>query len=103
MQSTELFSSFTLLSPNAILRLRFPIPDLRPPPKRRPPTQRAVREETLVLELTDLDLRHQEAPDLQSEKATPGQPWTPGLTQLLEASFTDLHGGSTTDLQLWFL
>ncbi|XP_037531173.1 autophagy-related protein 2 homolog A [Nematolebias whitei] len=91
-QSTELSSSFTLLSPNAILRLRFPIPDLRPPPKRRPPTQRAVREETLVLELTELELRHQEAPDLQSEQAAPGQPWTPSLTQLLEASFTDLHG-----------
>uniref|UniRef100_A0A3Q2ZNR7 Autophagy related 2A n=1 Tax=Kryptolebias marmoratus TaxID=37003 RepID=A0A3Q2ZNR7_KRYMA len=89
---TELSSSFTLLSPNAILRLRFPIPDLRPPPKRRPPTQRAVREETLVLELMELELKHQEAPDLQSEQAVPGQPWTPCLTQLLEASFTDLHG-----------
>lgn len=56
-----------------------------------------------MLELTELELRHQEAPDLQSEKTTPGQPWTPGLTQLLEASFTDLHGGSTTNLQLLFL
>uniref|UniRef100_A0A7N6ANQ9 Autophagy related 2A n=1 Tax=Anabas testudineus TaxID=64144 RepID=A0A7N6ANQ9_ANATE len=74
-QSTELYSSFTLLSPHAVLRLRFPIPDLRPLPKRRPPTQRAVRQETLVLELTELELKHQEAPDLQ----------------LLEASFTDLH------------
>ncbi|XP_013861327.1 autophagy-related protein 2 homolog A [Austrofundulus limnaeus] len=91
-QSSELSSSFTLLSPNATLRLRFPIPDLRPPPKRRPPTQRAVREETLVLELMELELKHQEAPDLQSEQAGPGKPWTPCLTQLLEATFTDLHG-----------
>ncbi|XP_047441149.1 autophagy-related protein 2 homolog A [Mugil cephalus] len=91
-QSTELYSSFTLLSPHAVLRLRFPIPDLRPLPKRRPPTQRAVRQETLVLELTELELKHQEAPDLQSEQAASGQPWAPCLTQLLEACFTDLHG-----------
>ncbi|XP_030595462.1 LOW QUALITY PROTEIN: autophagy-related protein 2 homolog A [Archocentrus centrarchus] len=90
--SSELSSSFTLLSPHAVLRLRFPIPDLRPLPKRRSPTQRAVRQETLVLEMTELELKHQEAPDLQSEQAIPGQPWAPCLTQLLEASFTDLHG-----------
>ncbi|XP_041653204.1 autophagy-related protein 2 homolog A isoform X2 [Cheilinus undulatus] len=91
-QTSELCSSFTLLSPHAVLRLRFPIPDLRPLPKRRPPTQRAVRQETLVLELTDLELKHQEAPDLRTEQTAPGQPWAPCLTQLLEASFTDLHG-----------
>lgn len=91
-QSTELYSSFTLLSPHAVLRLRFPIPDLRPLPKRRPPTQRAVRQETLVLELTELELKHQEAPDLQVDQTTAGQPGAPCLTQLLEASFTDLHG-----------
>uniref|UniRef100_A0A3Q3LIC3 Autophagy related 2A n=1 Tax=Labrus bergylta TaxID=56723 RepID=A0A3Q3LIC3_9LABR len=91
-QSTEFCSSFTLLSPHAVLRLRFPIPDLRPLPKRRPPTQRTVRQETLVLELTELELKHQEAPDLQTEQNAPGQPWAPCLTQLLEASFTDLHG-----------
>ncbi|XP_068614339.1 autophagy-related protein 2 homolog A-like [Brachionichthys hirsutus] len=91
-QTCELHSSFTLLSPHAILRLRFPVPDMRPLPKRRPLTQRAVRQETLVLELTELVLKHQEAPDLQREQTYPGQPWTPCLTQLLEASFTDLHG-----------
>uniref|UniRef100_A0A1A8BFY2 Autophagy related 2A n=1 Tax=Nothobranchius kadleci TaxID=1051664 RepID=A0A1A8BFY2_NOTKA len=91
-QSSELSSSFTLRSPNAVVRLRFPIPDLRPLPKRRPPTQKAVREETLVLELMELELKHQEAPDLQNERAAPGQPWGPCLTQLLEASFTDMHG-----------
>uniref|UniRef100_A0A8C4NVP2 Autophagy related 2A n=1 Tax=Dicentrarchus labrax TaxID=13489 RepID=A0A8C4NVP2_DICLA len=102
-QSSELVSSFTLLSPHAILRLRFPIPDLRPLPIRRPPTQRAVRQETLVLELTELELKHQEAPDLQSEQTTPGQPWAPCLTQLLEASFTDLHGGNTHNPYTVFL
>lgn len=91
-QSIELCSSFTLLSPSAVVRLRFPIPDLRPLPLRRPPFQRAVREETLVLELTELELKHQEAPDLQSEQPAPGETWGPCLTQLLEASFTDLHG-----------
>ncbi|XP_054889953.1 autophagy-related protein 2 homolog A [Poeciliopsis prolifica] len=91
-QSVELCSSFTLLSPSAVLRLRFPIPDLRPPPLRRPPCQRAVREEMLVLEVTELELKHQEAPDLQSQQPAPGQQWGPCLTQLFEASFTDMHG-----------
>lgn len=93
-QSSELWSSFSLLSPHAVLRLRFPIPDLRPIPLRKPPTVRSVRQETLVLELTELELKHQEAPDLQSEQPAPGQLSAPCLTQLLEASFTDLHGES---------
>lgn len=92
VQSTELCSSFTLLSPYAVLVLRFPIPDLRPIPERRPPSQKAVRPETLVLELTELELQHQEAPDLQKEQTSAGNPCAPCLTQLLEASFTDLHG-----------
>lgn len=45
-----------------------------------------------MLEMTELEVKHQEAPDLQGEQTVPGQPWTPCLTQLLEASFTDLHG-----------
>ncbi|XP_059918225.1 autophagy-related protein 2 homolog A [Gadus macrocephalus] len=94
--SSELYSSFSLSSPHAVLRLRFPVPDLRPPPERRPPTQKAVRQETLVLELSDLELRHQEAPDLQGEPRAqpPGQPPAEAhcLTQLLEASFSDLLG-----------
>lgn len=48
----------------------------------------------LVLELTDLELQHQEAPDLQKEQTSTGNPCPPCLTQLLEASFTDLHGGN---------
>ncbi|CAB1337518.1 unnamed protein product [Coregonus sp. 'balchen'] len=91
-QSSELHSSLSLLSPHAVLKLRFPIPDLRPLPLRRPPSQRAVRQETLVLELCDLDIRSQEGPDLQPDpNAPPGPPHGP-LTQLLEASFSDMHG-----------
>ncbi|KAM7389872.1 hypothetical protein PAMP_023820 [Pampus punctatissimus] len=91
-QSGELWSSFSLLSPHAVFRLRFPIPDLRPLHERQHLTQRAVRQEMLVLELTELELKHQEAPDLQNGQPAAGQPWAPCLTQLLEASFTDLHG-----------
>uniref|UniRef100_A0A8C9Z9J4 Autophagy related 2A n=1 Tax=Sander lucioperca TaxID=283035 RepID=A0A8C9Z9J4_SANLU len=90
----KLCSSFTLLSPHAILRLRFPIPDLRPLPKRRPPTQRAVRQETLVLELTELELKHQEAPDLQTEKTTHGPAAGLGgmnLIRDLGAAFFESH------------
>ncbi|XP_077464814.1 autophagy-related protein 2 homolog A [Stigmatopora argus] len=91
-QTTELYSSFSLTAPHAVLRLRFPIPDLRPPSEREPRSHRVVREETLVLELTELELRHQEGPDLQSGQTCQGQFSAPCLTQLLEASFTDLHG-----------
>lgn len=45
-----------------------------------------------MLELTELELQHQEAPDLQKEQPSAGHPGAPCLTQLLEASFTDLHG-----------
>ncbi|XP_012988930.2 autophagy-related protein 2 homolog A [Esox lucius] len=88
-QSSELRSAFSVLSPHAILKLRFPIPDLRPPPIRRPPSQKAVRQETLVLELCDLDIHSKEGPDLQPD---PPVPPAVSLTQLLEASFSDLHG-----------
>lgn len=100
-QSSELHSSLSILSPHAILRLRFPVPDLRPPSLRRPPSQRAVRQETLVLEISNLELRHQEGPDLHQDPPSSfsfthqppsGTPHTTCLTQLLEASFSDLHG-----------
>lgn len=55
-----------------------------------------------MLELTELELNHQEAPDIQGEQVTPGQPWAPCLTQLLEASFTDLHGRNAL-LHNWIL
>uniref|UniRef100_A0A7N8WTJ2 Autophagy related 2A n=1 Tax=Mastacembelus armatus TaxID=205130 RepID=A0A7N8WTJ2_9TELE len=78
------YSEFCLLNTelNISHLLRFPIPDLRPLPMRRPPTQRAVRQETLVLELSELELKHQEAPDLQGEQTIPGQPWAPFRTVL---------------------
>uniref|UniRef100_A0A8C7VFS4 Autophagy related 2A n=1 Tax=Oncorhynchus mykiss TaxID=8022 RepID=A0A8C7VFS4_ONCMY len=91
-QSSELHSSLSLLSPHAILKLRFPIPDLRPYPLRRPPSQRSVRQENLVLELCDLDIRSQEGPDLQPDPHAPPGPSHGSLTQLLEASFSDMHG-----------
>ncbi|XP_024239083.1 autophagy-related protein 2 homolog A [Oncorhynchus tshawytscha] len=91
-QSSELHSSLSLLSPHAILKLRFPIPDLRPYHLRRPPSQRSVRQENLVLELCDLDIRSQEGPDLQPDPHAPPGPSHGSLTQLLEASFSDMHG-----------
>ncbi|CAB1325069.1 unnamed protein product [Coregonus sp. 'balchen'] len=91
-QSSELHSSLSLLSPHAVLKLRFPIPDLRPLPFRRPLSQRAMREETLVLELFDLDICSQEGPDLQPDPHAPPAPPHGSLTQLLEASFSDMHG-----------
>nr|XP_046178953.1 autophagy-related protein 2 homolog A-like [Oncorhynchus gorbuscha] len=91
-QSSELHSSLSLLSPHAILKLRFPIPDLRPLPFRRPPSQRAMRQETLVLELCDLDICSQEGLDLQPDHHAPPGPSHSSLTQLLEASFSDMHG-----------
>ncbi|XP_030620868.1 autophagy-related protein 2 homolog A [Chanos chanos] len=88
-QTVELRSSLTLLSPHAVLKLRFPIPDLRPVDLRRPPSQRAVRTETLSLEMSNLELRTQQGPDIQNE--SPGTP-AANLTKLFEASFSDLHG-----------
>ena len=96
-QSSELRSSLSVLSPHAVLRLRFPVPDLRPPSLRRPPSQRAVRQETLVLELCNLEVKHREGPDLQAEPpssslhqhppaAAPPSP----LPQPPESPFSDL-------------
>ncbi|XP_069036336.1 autophagy-related protein 2 homolog A isoform X2 [Lepisosteus oculatus] len=81
-QCSELHSSVTLLSPLAVLRLRFPVPDLRPGPERRPPTRKEVRKDSLRLELRELELRTQSSPD--RARATP--PWS------MEAQFSDLHG-----------
>ncbi|KAJ8338027.1 hypothetical protein SKAU_G00369930 [Synaphobranchus kaupii] len=80
-------SSLTVLSPHVVLKLRFPIPDLRPPPQCRPPGQRAVRNEALSLELSHLELRSQHGPDPQPEGAGEAH-----MTQLFEACFSDLQG-----------
>lgn len=88
-QLLELHSSLVLQSPHAVLKVRFPIPDLRPPGLRRPLSQRAVRSEILSLQISNLELKSQQGPDVPQES-----PSSPGakLTKLLEACFTDLHG-----------
>ncbi len=85
----ELHSSLLLQSPYAVLKVRFPIPDLRPLGLRRPLNQRAVRNEFLNLQITNLELNSQQGPDVQQDG-----PCSPGakLTKLLEACFTDMHG-----------
>uniref|UniRef100_A0A674CIC6 Autophagy related 2A n=1 Tax=Salmo trutta TaxID=8032 RepID=A0A674CIC6_SALTR len=91
----ELHSSLSLLSPHAILKLRFPIPDLRPLPFRRPPSQRAVRQETLVLELCDLDICSQEGLDLQPDHhAPPGPSHTIVCSLSLSGTYEGWEGGS---------
>uniref|UniRef100_A0A8C1YLM8 Autophagy related 2A n=1 Tax=Cyprinus carpio TaxID=7962 RepID=A0A8C1YLM8_CYPCA len=85
----ELHSSLLLQSPYAVLKVRFPIPDLRPLGLRRPLSQRAVRNEILSLQISNLELKSQQGPDIQQDG-----PCSPGakLTKLLEACFTDMHG-----------
>uniref|UniRef100_A0A8C2KS62 Autophagy related 2A n=1 Tax=Cyprinus carpio TaxID=7962 RepID=A0A8C2KS62_CYPCA len=55
----ELHSSLLLQSPYAVLKVRFPIPDLRPLGLRRPLSQRAVRNEILSLQISNLELKIQ--------------------------------------------
>uniref|UniRef100_A0A8C7R265 Autophagy related 2A n=1 Tax=Oncorhynchus mykiss TaxID=8022 RepID=A0A8C7R265_ONCMY len=94
-QSSELHSSLSLLSPHAILKLRFPIPDLRPLPFRRPPSQRAMRQETLVLELCDLDICSQEGLDLQPDHHAPPVPSHTIVCSLsLSGTYEGWEGGS---------
>uniref|UniRef100_A0A4W4GE44 Autophagy related 2A n=1 Tax=Electrophorus electricus TaxID=8005 RepID=A0A4W4GE44_ELEEL len=85
-----LLSSITLSSPHAVIRLRFPIPDLRPLGQRRPVCQRAVRTEVLTLDMSRLELRSQQGPASVSQE----MPFASSakLTQLLEATFSDMHG-----------
>lgn len=71
-----------LAAPRATLRLAFPVPDLRGPGARRSWAQRAVRPESLRLELSDLALRSE-------LHAAPSAPPAPAH---IEASFSDLHG-----------
>uniref|UniRef100_A0A3B4EI02 Autophagy related 2A n=1 Tax=Pygocentrus nattereri TaxID=42514 RepID=A0A3B4EI02_PYGNA len=87
-QSLEVHSCLTLLSPHAMLRLRFPIPDLRPLDQRRPISKRAVRKEILSLEMSNLEMKSQQGPDIQETPSTPSAK----LIQLFEATFSDMHG-----------
>ncbi|KAB5571342.1 hypothetical protein PHYPO_G00223950 [Pangasianodon hypophthalmus] len=88
-QLLELHSSLVLLSPHAVLKLRFPIPDLRPVDERRPISDRAVRKEILSLEMCNLELKSHQGSDLHQQVPSTS---TAKLTKLLEASFSDMHG-----------
>ncbi|XP_041093961.1 autophagy-related protein 2 homolog A [Polyodon spathula] len=71
-------SSLRLLSPRAVVELQFPVPDLRTGPERHHWTHKEVREEVLVLDFSELDLRTQAS-------------GTSGPVRV-ETTFTDLHG-----------
>ncbi|XP_007440636.2 autophagy-related protein 2 homolog A [Python bivittatus] len=70
-------ASVQLGAPKASLHLQFPIPDLRAWPERRPWAEKAVRKESLRLDLAGIELRV----DLEPT----------GPTQL-EVTLADLHG-----------
>ncbi|KAM6435330.1 autophagy-related protein 2 homolog A isoform 1-T1 [Liasis olivaceus] len=70
-------ASVQLGAPKASLHLQFPIPDLRAWPERRPWAEKAVRKESLRLDLASVELRV----DLEPT----------GPTQL-EVTLVDLHG-----------
>ncbi|XP_074087234.1 autophagy-related protein 2 homolog A isoform X1 [Macrotis lagotis] len=72
-------TALRVMAPHATLRLRFPIPDLRP--ERDPWAGKAVREELLRLELTDLQF--------QSELSHGLGPQAPTR---MELTCSDLHG-----------
>uniref|UniRef100_A0A4X2K3P0 Autophagy related 2A n=1 Tax=Vombatus ursinus TaxID=29139 RepID=A0A4X2K3P0_VOMUR len=72
-------TALRVVAPHATLRLRFPIPDLRP--ERDPWAGHAVRQELLRLELTDLEF--------QSELSHGPSPQAPTR---LELTCSDLHG-----------
>ncbi|XP_076143716.1 autophagy-related protein 2 homolog A [Alosa pseudoharengus] len=107
-QCIEQRSSLSLLSPHAVLKIRFPVPDLRPPEERRPMTQRAVRSETLKLEVSHLEIQTQSGlsdPPADAHKHSRARAYadthTPpnsdshtdlNLSTLFEATFSDLHG-----------
>uniref|UniRef100_A0ABM5F3Q6 Autophagy-related protein 2 homolog A-like isoform X2 n=1 Tax=Pogona vitticeps TaxID=103695 RepID=A0ABM5F3Q6_9SAUR len=64
-------------APKATLRLQFPVPDLRPWPERRSWAEKAVRKESLRLDVAGVEFHTELGPV--------------GATQV-EASFSDLHG-----------
>uniref|UniRef100_A0A8C4W0J5 Autophagy related 2A n=1 Tax=Gopherus evgoodei TaxID=1825980 RepID=A0A8C4W0J5_9SAUR len=71
-----------LAAPKATLRLQFPVPDLRPEPERQPWMEKAVRKESLRLELTDVVFQM----ELRAGPGGYGEPTR------LEVTFSDLHG-----------
>ncbi|XP_074861266.1 autophagy-related protein 2 homolog A isoform X2 [Carettochelys insculpta] len=78
----ERHTTVRLAAPKATLRLQFPVPDLRPEPERRPWMQKAVRRESLRLELTDAVFQT----ELWAGPGGCGEP------SRLEVTFSDLHG-----------
>ncbi|XP_073208031.1 autophagy-related protein 2 homolog A isoform X2 [Lepidochelys kempii] len=78
----ERHTTVRLAAPKATLRLQFPVPDLRPEPERRPWMEKAVRKESLRLELTDVVFQT----ELQAGLGGHGEPTR------LEVTFSDLHG-----------
>ncbi|KAG2460360.1 ATG2A protein, partial [Polypterus senegalus] len=66
-----------IVSPRGELKLQFPVPDLRPEPKRRPSWHKEVRKEVLLLEFSELDFRT----DINGSGPL-----------RLEIIFSDLHG-----------
>lgn len=82
LHAPERHTTVRLAAPKATLRLQFPVPDLRPEPERQPWMEKAVRKESLRLELTDVVF--------QTElRAGPGGHAEPTR---LEVTLSDLHG-----------
>ncbi|XP_048370192.1 autophagy-related protein 2 homolog A [Sphaerodactylus townsendi] len=75
--AAEWQTSVKLAAPKTTLRVQFPIPDLRAWPERRPWAEKAVRKESLRLDLADLELHTELGPA--------------GSTHL-EATFSNVHG-----------
>ncbi|XP_075795281.1 autophagy-related protein 2 homolog A isoform X2 [Pelodiscus sinensis] len=81
-RAPEKHTTVRLAAPKATLRLQFPVPDLRPELERRPWTEKAVRRESLRLELSDVVFQT----ELWAGLGSHGEPTR------LEVTFSDLHG-----------
>ncbi|XP_077183581.1 autophagy-related protein 2 homolog A [Paroedura picta] len=75
--AAEWQTSVQLTAPKATLRMQFPIPDLRVWSERRPWTEKAVRKESLRLDLADLEL---------------GMELGPAGSTRLDTTFSNVHG-----------
>uniref|UniRef100_A0A8C4W414 Autophagy related 2A n=1 Tax=Gopherus evgoodei TaxID=1825980 RepID=A0A8C4W414_9SAUR len=82
LHAPERHTTVRLAAPKATLRLQFPVPDLRPEPERQPWMEKAVRKESLRLELTDVVFQM----ELRAGPGGYGEPTR------LEVTFSDLHG-----------
>uniref|UniRef100_A0A674I7F8 Autophagy related 2A n=1 Tax=Terrapene triunguis TaxID=2587831 RepID=A0A674I7F8_9SAUR len=82
LHAPERHTTVRLAAPKATLRLQFPVPDLRPEPERQPWMEKAVRKESLRLELTDVVFQT----ELRAGPGGHGEPTR------LEMTLSDLHG-----------